>query len=144
MVSENPYIIIFAIAIVLIIAISYFIYKNFKSNFADSSPNAKAILIIGTVMIVLGALPLLVYPFALIANLMQLASIGMMRESEIWSLKSILMYIFIILTTAYPATFSYSFKMFTKANNKLLTASYPLIHLIITAIIFQLNVSFEK
>jgi hypothetical protein len=144
MVSENPYIIIFAIAIILIIAISYFIYKNFKSNFADSSPNAKAILIIGTVMIILGALPLLIYPFALLANIMQLASFGMLKQSEIFSLKSILMLLFIISTTVYPMTFIYSFKKFPTATNKILISLLPIIHLGITALAFQLGITFDK
>ena len=128
---------IYIVIAVIIIAILSFLFYNYnKHNLNENTPNAKLILIISTVFIVIGALPLIIYPFALIANIMQLASFGMLRERELYQLKSILMFLFIILTTLYPLTFKYSFTKFSTAINKILISLLPIIHLALAALMY--------
>ncbi|KUP23382.1 hypothetical protein AWJ19_28835 [Paenibacillus sp. DMB5] len=91
---------------------------------------------------VLGAVPLLIYPFVLIANIMSLAGSWSGQEESI--LKAIVI-LFIILTSSYPITYIISLvlylikKLKNKNKNGAVLVSklplLPLIHLVLAILV---------
>lgn len=83
---------------------------------------------INRVFLVLGALPLLVYPMVLIANVMALASYPM-SESR---LDTILTFLFVIFTSSYLPIYVVCFSLNSKRQDKsILVTSIPLLYVVL-------------
>ncbi len=83
---------------------------------------------VNKVFLVLGALPLLVYPMVLIANVMTIAAL-FMSESI---LNTILSLIFVIFTSLYLPVYIICFAIYFKKRDKnIIVASIPLIYVVL-------------
>lgn len=137
----SPYFIGVAFA-VLVIFISLFISWAFpkrasggveRTATGDRGETIKQIVAI--LLFVVGGLPLIVYPFVLIANAMSLA--GFMEGNINYVLFTCAL-LFVVATSTYPLTYiACLVAFFRKGNRKILTALIPLLHILV-AVLFVL------
>jgi hypothetical protein len=86
--------------------------------------------------LIIGAVPLLVYPFVIIANIMQLAA-GPSGEENI--LLIVIVKLFIVCTSTYLLTYLICLVSYIrKKSRRLLFSLIPLIHLAIAWLLFIL------
>ncbi len=85
------------------------------------------------IITIVGFIPLVIYPFVLLANVMSFAG---ERSANTTMFNTIISYIFIILSTLYPISILISWKF--NPSNKLLIALLPLFHLIMCGILFYI------
>lgn len=88
----------------------------------------------GLTMIGISAIPLLIYPFVLISNVMSLAG---HHSSHTSFVDIFIAYFFIFITTVYPVTIIISFILFWKKYN-IKFAYYPYIHLLLILLFYVL------
>nr|AYQ72471.1 hypothetical protein EAV92_07765 [Cohnella candidum] len=88
--------------------------------------------LVNTICFVLGGIPLLIYPFVVIANIMQMA--GESSDDRVYL--SVIVYLFLFLSTTYLLTYLACLILFfiIKRKRKLLPI-IPLVHLVLTVII---------
>lgn len=102
--------------------------------------NTKKLIVILTYIIF--ALPLLIYPLVILANLMALA--GESSDQESGFLLTVF-YCFITATTLYPITYIFSLIFFNikgKLYRKLWVLLSPAIHLILTVVLMLILITF--
>jgi len=85
------------------------------------------------IITIVGFIPLVIYPFVLLANVMSFAG---ERSANTTMFNTIISYIFIILSTLYPISILISWKF--NPSNKLIIALLPLFHLIMCGIQFYI------
>lgn len=86
-------------------------------------------------LFILSGIPLCIYPFVMIANLMQLA--GEWAGNE--SVSSIIVIcLFILATSLYPVTYFLSIFLYRESGKKLFPATIPLIHIFIVVVLFYI------
>lgn len=85
------------------------------------------------IITIVGFIPLVIYPFVLLANVMSFAG---ERSANTTMFNTIISYIFIILSTLYPISILISWKF--NPSNKLIIALLPLFHLIMCGILFYI------
>jgi len=102
------------------------------------SPETRILNVISILLIIIEGLPLLIYPFVLIANLMSLAGLG---ASDQPFMANLLMVLFLIATSTYPLTYIFSaFFVFKRESRyKLLVALCPVLHILLAYFLFQLG-----
>ncbi len=92
-------------------------------------------------LFVLGGIPLIAYPFVMIANLMQIA--GDYSDQSLWSIVWII--IFIAITTSYPITYILCLIFyFSKKRKKIYFPVLPLLQIIVAVFLFNIGQLFEK
>lgn len=116
--------------------IGYFFIKEKRRSTTSDSINDPSIYVrvfgvnikkrtINKVFLVLGSLPLLVYPMVLVANIMSLAALSMSESL----LNSILAVIFVIFTSAYLPIYILCFTLyFKKRDRNIIITSIPLMY----------------
>ncbi|WP_313580034.1 hypothetical protein [Chishuiella sp.] len=82
---------------------------------------------------ILGLIPLVIYPFVLLANVMSFAG---ERSANTTNFNTIISYIFLVLSTLYPISILISWKF--NPSNKLLIALLPIFYLITCGISFYI------
>lgn len=95
---------------------------------------------IGNLLFVLEAIPLLIYLFILIANIMSLAGEGSGNETF---LLEFVMKTFLIVTTTYPVTYIACLIHF-KMEAKIWKAIVPMVHIMLGILFFYLWMGFES
>ena len=91
--------------------------------------------IISIFLFIISGIPLCIYPFVMIANLMQLA--GEWTGNE--SISSIIVIcLFILATSLYPVTYFLSIFFYRESDKKLFSATIPLIHIFIVVVLFYI------
>ena len=91
--------------------------------------------IISILLFILSGIPLCIYPFVMIANLMQLAGEWAGNESVS---SIIVMCLFILATSLYPATYFLSIFLYRESDKKLFPATIPLLHMFIIVVLFYI------
>jgi hypothetical protein len=130
----NPlvYVIIFGVILGIIIK-SIIGKKKSKPTITESKPEytntwSETEKIISNVLFVIGGIPLCVYPFVLIANLMSLAGY---RAGNVNILSVVVVYLFIFVTSTYPLTYLMCIFRYFKRGKKIFLSVIPLIHIVI-------------
>ena len=137
------------IAIVVIILVILFFWEIIKSSMANKeSLNPKQSgeenqSDIGRLIILLEGLPLLIYPFVLLANVMQLASLG---SGNLHAIEIVFMILFLSFSTTYPITYFLSFWFVFKRESKfkLWISLIPGFHILLTVLSFNFNLFLEQ
>ncbi len=94
----------------------------------------KNIKLKGLTMIGISAIPLLIYPFVLIANVMSLTG---HRGSDTSFVDVFIAYFFIFVTTVYPVTIITSLILYRKKQD-IKFAYYPYKHLLLILLVYLL------
>ncbi len=144
--SIIPTAIITVIIGVLVWSVYFIIKEKRKSSSVNSNIIAGSnlyIRVFGTdikkrtvnkVLLILGALPLLVYPMAMMANMMAIAALFMSENIS----STILMLLFVIFTSSYLLTYLTCFVLyFKKRDETILISVIPLIHIAVILLILN-------
>lgn len=108
-----------AILVIVIIMLMAYLLKREKTsrslvtNNDNDNPNLYLTILglniskasMSIVLLVIGGIPLLIYPFVLIANAMQLAAFGASGNEKMSVYLAIIVLLFLALSTAYPLTY---------------------------------------
>ena len=94
-------------------------------------------------IIILEGLPLLIYPFVILANVMQLASLGI---GNLHAISIVFMILFLVFSTAYPITYFLCFWLVFKRESKfkLWISLIPGLHIFLTVLLFNFNLFLEQ
>jgi len=118
--------------ILVVIGIAIWLVISYIKNKSDNTlENRNAI--IGTILFVIGGVPLIIYPGILIASAMAFDS----PPSRI-SIDLIMILLLLVLALSYPITYVLAL-IFYKKRKKLLYACLPLIHLVIAILPFAIG-----
>lgn len=131
------------IMIVIVIWLAYFLMRQSSSVVTTNIGNKlnSFITIFGiniskvfmsTLLLVIGGVPLLIYPFVFLANMMQLAAFG--EQSNVNIYLEIIVHLFIITSILYPLTFICCFRS-KKKTEKIFISALPLFHIAIILLI---------
>jgi hypothetical protein len=121
---------------ILIIGIAVWLMRSYTKNKGDNTAeNRKAI--IGTILFVIGGVPLLIYPAVLIADAMMFDSPFMTSVDILFTL------LWCALTLSYPATYVVALIIY-KRRKKLLYAFAPLVHVVIAILSFAVLCAVQK
>jgi mannitol-specific phosphotransferase system IIBC component len=121
---------VFLVALVLlIIGVAVWLVNSFKNNKGgDKSKNSEATT--STVLFIIGGVPLLIYPFVLLANMMSLA--GPWTGEHV--LLIIVVLVFIAVSSAYPLTYFLCLGYF-KRSKKIIISLVPILHIVVTILL---------
>lgn len=130
--------------VIFIVLLNYNISKKAYKNSGESSDNTKNKYIkknIGIILLIIEGLPLIIYPFILLADIMSLAGEG--GKTNIFL--TICVVLFLLLSTTYPLTYILSFRYFLKkGTERFYIAFIPALHLVVTTGLFYLWGYIEK
>ncbi|HEX2951059.1 MAG TPA: hypothetical protein VHV83_16055 [Armatimonadota bacterium] len=113
-----------------IIGIAIWVVKLFKNNTGDNtSKNSEAIT--STILFIIGGIPLLIYPFVLLANMMSLA--GPWTGEHV--LLIIVVLVFIAVSSAYPLTYFLCLGYFKRRSKKVIISLVPILHIVVTILL---------
>lgn len=121
---------VFLVALVLlIIGVAVWLVNSFKNNkVGDKSKNSEAIT--STILFIIGGVPLLIYPFVLLANMMSLA--GPWTGEHVVLI--IVVLLFIAVSSAYPLTYFLCLGYF-KRSKKIIISLVPILHIVVTILL---------
>ena len=140
----SPYIITTLVAVVFIIIFFSInsISKNKVNNLNSNRENIKSVL--PKLIIVIEGLPLLIYPFVLLANLMHLASFGNVDLPPL--MRVVFIILFVLLSSAYPVSYVLSllFVFRRESRFKLWVSLVPGVHILLTVLLFYFNLFLEQ
>lgn len=88
--------------------------------------------LIGTLLFIIGSLPLFIYPLVLIANIMSIAGES---SGDTPIILSIVFFSFIFFSTIYPLTYILGLILFI-IKQRYIFAILPLLHLLITLMLY--------
>ena len=145
--SISPKDIIGIVVIILVILFAWEIIKSSMSKKESQNSNDSGEEhqndYIERLILVLEGLPLIIYPFVLLANVMQLASLG---SGNLNAISIAFMILFLVLSTAYPITYFLCFWFVFKRESKfkLWISLIPGFHILLTILLFNFNLLLEQ
>jgi hypothetical protein len=129
----NPLVFVVLFAIIFSIIIVFIIYgKKSKQTTIESSTNYgrdEIEKILSTIFFVIGGIPLCIYPFVMVANLMSLAGVW---PAHVSILLLIVFGLFLLATSTYPITYIICILRFKKGGKKISLSIIPLLHILAT------------
>lgn len=143
--------IIGALTVVLLILILLFL--SLKSNISKGVPekdtdsvannrSKTANKIISIILFIIGGLPLLIYPFVMLANIMSLAGFAEYGNKNI---SLVIFVLFLISTSTYPLTYIVCLlSFFKKGIGKIIIPIIPLLHILLIVLLYNLWNIVEK
>lgn len=138
---SSPNIIAIFLAVAIVLGITM-IYRRFNKNedYSNNGSHVGYTKQIGYLLLIIGGLPLCMYPFLLIANLMSMLAMFTISSFEEF-ISSIPMIIFIITSTLYPLIYWVCLNSFFKKNGKrsLVYPAIPLLVIVIFSAVYVFN-----
>lgn len=110
-----------------------------RDNGEKTAEDSKAV--ISTFLFVIAGVPLLLYPFVLIANVMSLAAEPTGQPAPL--VLTIICYAFLAASSSYPATYIVSLIIY-RQRKRLLYAFAPLVHIAVVVLLHLLWGAVEK
>lgn len=119
----------------IILGVILIMYRNANRSERELEKDSKYSRLLGLPLLIVGGLPICLYPFALYANLMSIISFSSISSlSQLRSSLDVLL--IIIVTTIYPIVYLMCAYMFLKKNKSLVYPAIPFIIVLIFAMIF--------
>lgn len=128
----NPLLIVVISAIFWIIIVSIINGNKSKQSSISSSTKYgrdKIKKLISTIFFVIGGIPLCIYPFVIVANLMSIAGVW---PAQVSILLIIVFCLFLLASSAYPITYIICILRFKKGDKNTLLSIIPLFHILAT------------
>lgn len=121
-----------ALSLIIFLSIAIFVIFTFGKKAAKEVAENKTKKTLGHVLLTFGKLPFLIYPFVLLANVMQIAG---WEYNEVSVITKICTYVFLFFSSSYPLTYIICYWFFNKSKEKIMIPLMPFVHIFITVLL---------
>jgi len=128
-----------ACLLLILVAVSWVVLSFIQKD--RNHPLSHSERIISVILFVIGGIPLLAYPFVILANIMTLA--GHWSPDTTVSAK-LSVFLFIVLSSAYPFTYHACVQYYRRTHNNLAISLVPIIHLAVTVLYVIIGLEWSK